>query len=317
MSTTEELLRKAAMVTSDIASAGQLNPTQANKFIDMLIDPTVLSKEARLERMSANKEEFNKIGFNSRIMQAATEATDPGNTDKPSTAKVELSTVEGIAVVGISYSTFEDNIERGALADHIVRLMAERAGLDLEEQWVNGDTASGDSFLAQNDGILKQVTSHTSTVADMTTPTDLVEACDKALRSLPKKYLRNKREWRYYVHADAELQLRQALSERSTGAGDRYLLDDAPVLVRGIPVVSLPVLPEIADIDGGGAGTAAGSKVLLVHPKNVVIGVQRAISIESDRLIRQRVVEYVATVRSDVTFEEEDAVAMAEVEHAA
>lgn len=308
---TEELLRKAAMVTSDLASGGLLNPQQADRFIDMALEATTLSKEARIERMSAPKREIEKIGFQSRIMQAATEATDPGTESKPSTDKVELSTVEGVAIVPVSYSTLEDNIERGRFADHIIELITARAGVDLEEQWVQGDTASGDAWLAQNDGVLKMITSHTAaqTGADLTEHEDVLRAADAAVKRLPGKHLRDKRAWRLYVHPDLEFQLRQQLAERSTGAGDRYLLDDAPVLVRGIPVTPLPAMPTRSEDPDGDATPQTVSDLVLVHPKNVVIGVQRRIQVETDRKPRERVVDYVVSVRSDIEFEEEDAVA--------
>ena len=105
-----------------------------------------------------------------------------------------------------------------------------------------------------------------------------------------------------YVHEDAEYNLRTTPAERATGAGDRFLTDDAPILLRGVPVVAPPAL---AEADGVGNMTASG---LLTHPSNVVLGIQRAIQIESDRLIRKRIVEYVCTIRSDFQFEGEDAV---------
>lgn len=302
------------MVVSDLSTGGLLNSKQADRFIDMLIEDTVISREARVERMNSPKQKFEKIGFNSRIMGPATEGQAPGSTSKPATEMVELSTVEGIADVKISYSTLEDNIERGRLADHIVRLMAERAGLDLEELYIQGDTASGDSWLALNDGFFKLATSHNTAKAgtdESDGRNDVVAAADEAYLALPKKYVRSKREWRFYVHEDVEYQLRQALSERATSAGDRFLLDDAPVLLRGIPVTPVPMFPTRTANDlGDGNDTGTVSDLLLAHPKNMVIGVQRAISIESDRLIRERAVEYVATIRSDVEFEEEDAVSV-------
>lgn len=301
------------MIVSDLTSGGLLNPAQANRFIDLMIEDTVVSREARLERMNSPKQWFEKIGFNDRIMQPAEEATDPGSESTPATDKVELSTEEGIAIVKVSYSTLEDNIERGALADHLVRLMAERAGLDLEEQRLQGDTGSGDAWLAQNAGLFELATSHALDESGANDAEDVIEAADRAFLNLPKKYLRSKREWRYYVHEDIDYQLRQALSERATNAGDRFLLDDAPILVRGIPVTPVPMMPITT---AAGSGQNAVSPVLLVHPKNIVIGVQRQISIESDRLIRERAVEYVATIRSDVEFEEEDAVSVSAVEHA-
>lgn len=306
------------MVASDLSTGGELNAAQANRFIDLLLEDTVVSKEARVERMNSPKQKFEKIGFDSRIMNAATDGTDPGAgaESTPTTEMVTLTTAEGIAIVKVSYNTLEDNIERGRLADHIVESMANRAGLDLEELYINGDEA-GSGWLGLNDGILALATTNVADksgaddTSDQADWEDVVAAADEAFLALPKKYLRNKREWRYYVHEDVEYQLRQSLSERATAAGDRFLLDDAPVLLRGIPVVPVPMLPETAETTAGdGNDSATTSPLVLVHPKNIVIGVQRQISIESDRLIRERALEYVATIRSDVEFETEDAVAV-------
>jgi HK97 family phage major capsid protein len=319
---TKVLLRKATMVASDLATGGLLNPAQADRFIDMMMEDVVLSKEARIEKMKSPKALIEKIGFQSRIMVPATEATDPGaaGESNPTTSKVELSTVEGLAIVPVSYNTLEDNIERDRLSDHIVRLIAARAGVDIEEQWVAGDTGSGDSWLAQNDGLLAKISSHSAaqTGSDLAEHEDVVRAADAAFRLLPGKYLRNKRQWRYYVHPDLEFQLRQALAERSTNAGDKYLLDDAPVLVRGIPVVALPAMPTRTEDPDGDSTDQTVSDVVLVHPANVVIGIQRQIQVESERKIRERIVEYMVSIRSDMELEEEDAVAVTtSVSHAA
>lgn len=301
----KDYLKKAAMVSADLASnGGLLNPQQANRFIDMMIEDTVLSREARVERLNAPKAKLEKIGFENRITGPAVEATDPGHTDSPDTDMVELNTVEDIAIVGLSYNTLEDNLERGQLADNIAARIAERVGLDMEETWVRGDESLATSdWQDSNNGVLALTTSHVTAHTSMTDATDVAEAFDLAYTSLPGKYRRNRRALRFYVHEDAEYQFRKQLAERSTAAGDRFLLEDTPVLLRGVPVVPLPVLPVYDD-----AGTDR-SDALLVNPQNVVIGVQRAISLETDRLIRKRVQEFVATIRSDVQFEEEDAVA--------
>ena len=46
------------------------------------------------------------------------------------------------------------NIERGELRQTILEMIAEAAGRDMEEVIINGDTASGDPFLATLDGLL-------------------------------------------------------------------------------------------------------------------------------------------------------------------
>jgi hypothetical protein len=81
-------------------------------------------------------------------------------------------------------------------------------------------------------------------------------------------------------------------------------------------MVALPALAEY-DLDGGGAGTAMGSDALLIHPKNVVIGIQRQISIEPDRNPRARTIAYVVSVRADVELQDADGVVkVSGIEHA-
>lgn len=231
-------------------------------------------------------------------------ATDPGTEAAPDREMVELSTEEGIAIVPVSYSSLEDNIELNALADRLIQKIAERAGVDLEEQHVMGDESaapSGDDWLDQNDGVLR-LAGHTIDGATLPDRSDVVEAFDAAYRQMPKKYMRVKREFRFYVSEDAEYNLRTTLAERATGAGDRFLTDDAPILLRGVPVVALPALAE-REVEAG----VDGADGLLIHPQNVVIGIQRRITIEQDRKPRARVVDFVVTARSDVELEQPDA----------
>lgn len=294
--TIDEIIEKA-FATGDLASGGLLNPEQAAAFVRKLIDATVVLREARRVPMAAAKRLIEKIGFGSRIMQAAAEGTAPGSTDKPTTSKVELSVVEALAAVDITYSALEDNIERQNLQQTILDLIAERAGLDLEELALHGDTSlgAGDPYLDLLDGLFIQATSHVVNAG--TTPISQDVFID-ALKALPAKYFRNPAEWRFYVHRNVELDYRNLLSERATGAGDRYLLENAPVFVGGVPVVFVPAIKV----------TSGASPALLTHPQNIIGGFHREISTELERKPRSRTIETTTTVRVDFKFEEEDAV---------
>ncbi len=296
--TIDEIIEKA-FTSGDLASGGLLNPEQAAAFIRKLIDATVALREGRRIPMAAPKRLVEKIGFGSRIMQAATEGTAPATTHKPSTSKVELSVVEALAAVDITYSSLEDNIERQNLQQTILDLIAERAALDLEELALHGDTADPDSYLALLNGWFKQATSHVVDAANAPVSQDLFI---DALKALPAKYMRNAAEWRFYVHRNVELDYRSLLAERATGAGDRYLLENAPVFVGGVPVVFVPAIKSRA------SGTDTVSDALLVHPQNLIAGFHREISTELERKPRARVIESTTTVRVDFKYEEEDAV---------
>lgn len=291
------IVEKADIAVADlITNGGYLNPIQANTFIRMLIEqPTVLN-EIRVVPMNAPTMEINKIGFANRIMRkapASGQALAAGDRSKPTTDKVELATKEIIAEVHIPYDVLEDNIERGSLESTIMSLISERAALDLEELLLLGDTGSGDDYLALMDGILKQATSH---VVDHTgAPVPVNKTVFKQmLKAMPNKYLRNRTAMRHFVSPHAEIEYADSLTSRETPLGDRKVTGWMPNYAYGIPVKPVALMPN--------------AKGIFTYPKNLIMGVQRQIMIETDRDIRARVLVVVLTLRLDMKFEEEDAV---------
>ena len=185
MSSNKELLRKADIAVGDLQSnGGYLNPEQADTFIrKLLIQPTLISQVRRVV-MNSPVRKINKIQFASRILKPAVSATplSSGDRSKPTTEQIELNTKEVIAEVRLPYDVIEDNIERGnvgamtdaggspmsgGLRDTIMTLIAERCALDLEELSILGDTGSGDTYLALQDGYLKRFTSNVASISGL------------------------------------------------------------------------------------------------------------------------------------------------------
>lgn len=291
------IVEKADLAVGDlITNGGYLNPIQANTFIRMLIEQPTLLNEIRVVPMNAPTMEINKIGFANRIMRkapASGQALPAGDRAKPTTDKVELATKEIIAEVHIPYDVLEDNIERGSLESTIMTLISERASLDIEELLILGDTASGDDYLALMDGILKQATSH---VVDHTgAPVPVNKTVFKQIvKAMPNKYLRNRTAMRHFVSPHAEIEYADSLANRETPLGDRKVTGWMPNYAYGIPVKPAALMPN--------------EKGIFTYPKNLIMGVQRQIMIETDRDIRARVLIVVLTMRLDIKFEEEDAV---------
>ena len=297
MKSQRELVEKAMITVSDLTSnGGYLNPMQANTFIRMLIDQPTLIKEIRTVPMNAPKMEINKIGFGSRILRVApASGTALGATDraKPTTDQVELTTSEVIAEVHIPYDVLEDNIERGRLEDTIMALIAERASSDLEELLIRGNTGSSDAYLAMKNGLLQKASSH---VVDYSaTAPNISKGIFKAgIKAMPAKYRKAKKNMRFYVSDDAEVEWRDSLADRQTPLGDRKIVSANPE-----PAYSVPVIPCSYMYD---------HSAIFTYPKNIIWGVQRQIMIETDRDIRTRVIIVVVTLRIDFQYEEEDAV---------
>jgi len=295
------IVEKADLAVSDLVSdGGYLNPIQANTFIRMMIDQPTLINEIRTVPMNAPQMEINKIGFSSRILTdapSAGTALAANKRSKPTTDKVSLNTKEVIAEVHIPYDVLEDNIERGNLEDTIMSLIAERAALDLEELLIYGDTASGDTYLALLDGALKKASSH---VVDWSGAggTSISKAIFKAgIKAMPNKYMRNRAAMRFYVSPDVETEYADSLAARETTLGDGKITKWTPNYAYGVPVTPVALMPN--------------DKYLFTYPKNLIMGIQRQIMIETDRDIRARVLIVVLTMRLDFQIEETDAVVKA------
>ena len=302
-----ELSQKADFALSELTSnGGVLNPEQNDTFIRLLIDQPTKLRNVRTVPMNTPVMKLNKIGFGSRILRVAPQGTAPYQQDsgannrwlaatdrsKPVTSQITLTTNEVMAEVRIPYEVLEDNIERGGMADTVLALIAERAALDIEELLILGDTASGDPYLALQNGILKRITSN---VVDAAGGSIAVATFNNLKKALPTKYRRNLPSMRYFSSMDRESDYRVAVSSRGTDLGDSILTSNAPLPVLGVPLQSAALMPN--------------SNIVFTDPQNIIFGVQRNVRIEQDRDIRAREIIIVLTARMGIQIEQEDAAA--------
>ncbi len=304
-----DIVRKADLALADLTSdGGLLNPEQQNTFIRNLIDQPTILREVRTVPMSTPVRDINKIGFGSRILRPALQGAGSGSGDsgadpiearhlatadraRVDLGKVVLSTVEVMAEVHLFDEVLEDNIERGNLQNTILALIAERAALDLEELIIQGDTGSGDTYLALLDGVLKLSTSN---VVDAAGDPVSIGVFNNMKKALPTRFRRNQGALRWYNSMDVESDYRVQVAQRGTALGDAVLTGTTPLPVLGIPMTGVALMPNP---DG-----------LLLNPQNVIWGIQRNVRIERDRDIRARAWIIVLTVRIAVNIEEVDAV---------
>lgn len=309
MASNKNLLQKADVALADLASnGGLLLPEQANTFIrKMMIEPTIM-KDVRVVTMSAPKRIINKIGFGTRMLRPAVSATPLNVSDryKFTTEKVQLQTNEMIAEIRLPYDVLEDNIESAATADNgapntgpgglrntVIEMMGQRAAVDIEEYGLSADTASADPYLAMTDGYLKLALNGGHVVDRLNVPVNksLFKAGKKAI---PKNYLRSLATMKHYVPTDIETDYVDTLADRGTALGDVMLQGKQQAYAYGTPIVSVPMMPSTSG--------------LFVDPKNLILGIQRQISMEYDKDITARVYIIVLTLRVALQIEETDAV---------
>lgn len=291
-----QIVEKAMITVADLVSnGGYLNPEQANTFLKDIQDAPTLLNDVRFVRMNAPKRVIENIGFGSRILKVApASGTALGSADRsaPTTGKITLTTDEVIAEIRLPYDVLEDNIERDNFEASLMAMIAERVALDLGELMVLGDTDSGDPYLAMFDGALQMATSHTASIAGDNSAVGK-NIFKQAILEMPTKFLRNRNAMKFYCSPDNETEYRDITADRQTGYGDNTLQGHKPIMVFGIDVK-----PDIHVPD---------NKMILVDPKNLIFGVQRQITMETERMISERVIKIVVTLRIALAVETEDA----------
>lgn len=291
-----QIVEKAMITVADLISdGGYLNPEQANRFLRDVQDAPTLLNDVRFVRMNAPVRIIENVGFGSRILKAApASGTALGSADrsKPTTGKITLTTKEVIAEIRLPYDVLEDNIERDNFEASLMSMIAERVALDLGELMVLGDDTSLDTYLALFDGALQMATSHTASIAGDNSAVGK-NIFKQAILEMPTKYLKNRNAMNFYISPDNETEYRDITADRQTGYGDNTLQGHKPVMVFGVDVKHDIHVPD--------------NKMIFVDPKNLILGVQRQIMMESERLISERVIKFVVTLRIAIATETEDA----------
>lgn len=308
-----ELLRKADIALSDLSgNGGLLTAEQGNAFIRKLILQPTMMAVIRVVEMNAPQRNINKIQFGSRILRAGVSATalSSGDRSAPTTSQVTLNTDEVIAEVRLPYDVIEDNIERGNIGmnsdgtggagqpasggfvDTIQTLMVEAASRDLEELAIQGDESSTDNFLALEDGYIADITAN-GNVVNALGATVARSLFKSGLQSLPPQYHRDRASLRHFLSVDNEIEYRDTLAARATGLGDNTITGFNPVFGFGVPVQPVHLMPN----DHG----------IMTNPLNLVMGIQRQITLEYDKLISERVYKLVLSARVALVVEEAEA----------
>lgn len=306
MTTENANLQRADLALSQLsANGGLLDAEQTNTFIDMVLDQPTILKQVRHVRMAGPEQKINKIGLSGRLLRAANQnggAEDDGSNGRylpknqrsaPTTSQIEMATKEVLAEVRIPYEVLEDNIEGDQLEAHIMRLIAERAALDLEELALFGDTTNvADSFLALQNGWLKRISAHVVDNANAGPTDDMIT---DALLAMPQQYLRFLPQMRAWISQANKIKFQASRQARQTALGDASVTGNTALVSSGLQIEEAPML----------AADLVGNKGIFTNPKNLIWGVQRKLTIETDKDIRSR--EYIIVLTMRIAQQIEDA----------
>ncbi len=252
----KELIEKALITTDALAAAGKLSAAQSDKFIDYVIEETMLSGNARVIKFRNESLEIDKIGIGRRVAMPKAEASDPLLRRGITTSKVTITPREIIVPFEISDNFKETNIEGDAIEDHVIKLMAKQLANDLEDLYINGDQLGHatleadikeggsatqyirDTYMSLMDGWSRLADS--GHVVDNAGANVGLTLFSSLLRAMPTKYRRNKKDLRFLVSPDLEQLYIEKLAARNTALGDQAT-EGATHTPFGVKMIGIPL----------------------------------------------------------------------------
>lgn len=308
--TNEELLAKATQTTTDFGGAGEapLSVAQADQFIELMAAEQVMLPDVHTVKSTASKWQESIIDFGSRVARGGTEGVRLADADrvKAQTGIVEISTVLLRAEVPISDEVMEDNTAGGSYASTVERTLASRFGYDVEDLMLNGDTASGDTYLALLDGWIKRSKGAGGHAVNVSADgQDYQTIFKKLLNNMPDRHKRRLEvDGRYYVPKRLEERYRDILASRGTALGDLVLTGKGELRYQGILIKGVPSMAITA-------GTPDTSHIVLANKNNLYAGYRRMITMETWRDPREGATSFIVTARVDAKVAVVDATAVA------
>jgi len=312
------------IVDEDALGNSVLQPAKFSQFVRAMQHRTVILDEARFIEMDSDVVDIDRVGFVGRILRSGTKINPEtgkeehrklkkGEEIKPAFATNKLTAKELQAITGLRDKALRRNIERGSFESTLVDLFGEAAGRDLEEFAILADTDityGVDDVLSLTDGWVKLAGAKVygkggSKDFDPGAENYPENMFDAMLEAMPKQYLRNESEFRFYVDWATRKAYIKLLKRRETDLGDRAVTQSGELVppYEGIPVRYVPMHGRSKSIKEGGAGRVA----LLSHPDNMAWGIFHQVTIEPDRVVRDRRTDFVLTLEADAGYEDENA----------
>jgi len=283
MKTNKQLLSKKQQIQKMISLPTiTLTPEEADRFIDYIVDESVMKGKARVVKMTKPVKNIRALGLGTG------DFLHPGATFSTSEYKkllshhkIELISKKVRGCIPIFDDDLEDNIEADAFADHLMRMVAKKIANELDIAYWIGDTGAGNAFgdtdirslwdgwryrIANGDSdgdTYYNAVSGGSTVLDATdetaagfllkgriamvstsAPYNWEFKYNKMLASLASKYkVGGLANLAFYNNDQVAQNYIEALSARSTIMGDNAILGKSALQYGMVPIVNCPLMP--------------------------------------------------------------------------
>jgi hypothetical protein len=295
-----------------------LNRQQSDKFIDLVVDQSVLLKEIRQVRVNGPKGDINRLDLGHIVSHGASARTTPKiQSVKESTIEWDTEKYQSAFDVGEDF--LYDNIEGQSAADTLMRMFAKQIATNNALALLNYDTSIpvGDdetdeaNLYGVNDGILKILRGNVPTAQQLDAGGKSVSAklfyTAKAL--IPSKYQVAEPDYKWLCSTSVHDKWVYSFATRLTDGGDSALSNGVAPRALGIPLLKVPLMPttlSATGVLGGGNRTA----MILTPPKNIVWFIQRDFKVEIERKPRRDLTEVTMHWKVDFQIENPDLVVL-------
>jgi HK97 family phage major capsid protein len=320
-STNRQLMQRASAAVADLTSAGVLTERQVQKFITGVIEQTTILKEVTVigpDVFTDLKVRQPKLWIAGTALQPKAEDTELGANlqTAPSFGYYNLEAHKLGADIPLTEELLEDNPDKAKLRSKLMNLLMQVTSYDLERVAIAGDTTTYDDeasggdeenkterLLGALDGWLLHIDSDQITDAS-SADFDPETHFEALIDAVDHKYLRDRSKWRFYVAPKVRRLLRDWLIANGYQLSDDAILGRAPMTWDSIPVVEVPSMPV------SGSGASATSPILLVEPKNLVLGFHRKMRVRLWEEPRPERIWLLSSLRADVAIQWDDALAL-------
>ena len=312
----DQMISKSAIDQNSLPNS-VLNRQQSDRFIDLVIDYSVLLKRIRVQKVNHPKGEINKLNLGSIVTEGA-HTTARATTRVPSESIIPYDMEKYRSAFDIKTDFLEDNIEKSAVRDKLLNMFTKRIAIDTEMAAIEGDDslATGDAQTDQNN-LLGVNDGFRQLLLDNVPNAQQIDAGGKApnkrlyydmKRAIPARFRVAVPEYVWIVPSGPFDKWMLDWSDRATVGGDSALRTGTVPGPWGINMLEVPLMPE--DLSFGSAGTD-GSEIWLTPLSNLIYFIQRDITIEFDRVPRNDAWEVTIHFRVDFQVEDPNMVIMA------
>lgn len=334
-----------------------LTEEEADRFIDYVVDESVMKNYARVVKMTLPQKNIRAIGFGSgRFLYPADEFDESKYKKQWAKNKIQLQTIKARGCLAIYDDDLEDirGVEsEDAWKNGLMKIIAKKMANELEQVAYMGNTGTSPNNFSADD-LRGQLMGWRYQINNSALSTDayynhavpggakVMNACEggdsgnefELAGKIAERDTAAPYNWEFKYHLmiknmpsiyKASSGLKKmvfmnndlvtmdyvtAVQARATNLGDKMFSGGGPFDYFGIPIADIPLMPTNL-----GTATAYGTlgggnytDAILTPRKNLIIGIQREIKMETQRVAADEATYLFYSIRFDVKIENTNAV---------